>query len=54
MIKNPHGMTLKKFIYKYDKSGSIIFLEGKRIVKDLDKGKLTSLRKLLVIKYIKV
>ena len=41
-------MTLKEFINKFDKDDSIVLLEGKRIVLELDKANLESLGRLLV------
>ncbi len=43
-------MTLKEFIKQFDKDNSIILLEGKRIVLEADKEKLTALGKLLASK----
>jgi hypothetical protein len=43
-------MTLKEFIEKYDKAGSVVLLEGKRDVLENDKAKLTELGKLLATK----
>ncbi len=40
-------MTCEQFIEMYDHPGSIILLEGKRIVADSDKDKLVSIGKLL-------
>ena len=40
-------MTLKDFIKRFDKNNSIVLLEGKRIVLDIDKEKLISLGLLL-------
>ena len=43
-------MTLNEFIDLYDKEGSIVLLEGKRVVLESDKPKLIALGKLLSIK----
>lgn len=40
-------MTLQEFISDFDKPGSIVLLEGKRNVLDLDKEKLTAIGTLL-------
>ena len=40
-------MILKEFIDKYDFPGAVVLLEGKREVKDEDKGKLIALGRLL-------
>ena len=47
-------MTFKEFISKFDKDNSIVLLEGKRIVSDTDKEKLTALGKLLASKTIRM
>lgn len=43
-------MTLKDFLEKYDKAGSIVLLEGKRKVPESDAEKLTRLGRLLAEK----
>ena len=43
-------MTLDEFIQKYDFPGSVVLLEGKRDVADVDKPKLIDLGKLLTEK----
>ena len=43
-------MTLNEFIDQFDKSNSIVLLEGKRNVIDADKEKLTALGRLLATK----
>jgi len=40
-------MTLKEFIAGYDYEGSVVLLEGKRLVKEADKPKLEALGRLL-------
>ena len=47
-------MTLDEFISKYDYDGSIVLVEGKRIVQDSDKIKLIELGKLLASKTSKI
>lgn len=47
---NDTTMTSKEFIKQFDKDNSIILLEGKRIVLEADKEKLTALGKLLASK----
>jgi hypothetical protein len=46
-IVNNMIMTLKEFIKQFDKPNSIVLLEGKRNVLEVDKEKLTSLGRLL-------
>lgn len=43
-------MTLKDFVKRFDKAGSIVLLEGKRNVLESDQEKLTALGKLLATK----
>lgn len=43
-------MTLKEFINQFDKANSIVLLEGKRDVSEVDKEKLTALGRLLASK----
>ena len=43
-------MTLKEFINHFDKANSIVLLEGKRDVSEVDKEKLTALGRLLASK----
>jgi len=40
-------MTLKEFITQYDKEGSVVLMEGKRIVLEAEQEKLTKLGELL-------
>ncbi len=40
-------MTLQEFVKKYDRKNAVVLLEGKRLVLDEDKDKLTLLGKLL-------
>lgn len=47
-------MTFKEFVSQFDKDNSIVLLEGKRIVSDTDKEKLTALGKLLASKTIRM
>lgn len=50
VIVNNTKMTLNEFIDQFDKSNSIVLLEGKRNVIDADKEKLTALGRLLATK----
>ena len=47
-------MTLKEFIKQFDKTNSVVLLEGKRNVFEADKEKLTALGKLLASKTLKM
>lgn len=47
-------MTLKEFIRQFDKSNSIVLLEGKRNVLEADKEKLKALGRLLASKTVKM
>ena len=47
-------MTLKEFIRQFDKSNSIVLLEGKRNVLEADKEKLKALGRLLASKTVKI
>jgi hypothetical protein len=47
-------LTLIDFIKQFDKDNSIVLLEGKRNVLDVDKEKLIALGKLLASKTVKM
>jgi len=50
VISNDTTMTLKEFIKQFDKTNSVVLLEGKRNVREADKEKLTALGRLLASK----
>ena len=47
MVVKMKKITLQEFISKYDFEGSVVLLEGKRIVKDTDRELLINLGKIL-------